>query len=103
VAAVAARLGVTAWQALRRYTRVAHQWTERSRRFHLLLDAYGYDGDRHVFRAVVPDRARVQAGVIRRMADAGEAASIALLRIADLLERSAADVEELPDDFWLRR
>jgi hypothetical protein len=75
---------------------------ERSRRFHLLLDAYGYDGDRRAFRDVVPERARVQAGVIRRTADAGDAASIALLPIAGLLERSAAGVEALPDDFWLR-
>jgi hypothetical protein len=81
----------------------SHDIAGRSRRFHLLLDAYGYGGDRHVFRTVVPKRARVQAGVIRRMADAGDAASISLLPIADLLERSAADVEALPDDFWQRR
>jgi hypothetical protein len=79
-----------------------HDIDRRSRRFHLLLDAYGYDGDRHIFRAVVPERARVQAGVIRRTADAGDPASIALLPIADLLARSATDVEALPDDFWLR-
>jgi len=36
------------------------------------MPAHGYGGDRHVFGAVVPDRARVQAGVIRRMADAGD-------------------------------
>jgi hypothetical protein len=36
------------------------------------------------------------------MADAGDRASVALLPIADLLERSAADVEALPDQFWLR-
>jgi len=72
----------------------------RSRRFHLFLDAYGYDGDRRVFHAVIPERARVHAGVIRRMAAAGDPASRALLPIADLLERSATDVEALPDDFW---
>jgi len=75
----------------------------RARRFHLFLDAYGYDGDRRVFRAVVPERARVQAGVIRRTADAGDPASRALLPIAGLLERSASDVEALPDDFWPAR
>ncbi|WP_426502450.1 phosphotransferase [Dactylosporangium sp. McL0621] len=75
---------------------------ERSRRLHLLLDAYGYDGDRGVFATVVPQRARRQAGVIRRMADAGDPASIALLPIAELLERSATDVESLPDTFWRR-
>jgi thiamine kinase-like enzyme len=75
---------------------------ERSRRLHLLLEAYGYAGDRRVFATVVPQRARRQAGVIRRMADAGDPASIALLPIADLLERSAGDVEALPDAFWVR-
>jgi hypothetical protein len=76
---------------------------ERSRRLHLLLDAYGYDGDRHTFGAVIPQRARRQAGVIRDMAGEGDAASIALLPIAGLLERSATGVEALPDDFWVRR
>ena len=80
----------------------SHDIDERSRRLHLLLDAYRYDGDRHVFRAVVPERARIQAGVIRTMADAGDPASIALLPIADLLERSAANVAALPGSFWLR-
>jgi hypothetical protein len=75
---------------------------ERARRFHLLLDAYGYDGDRKVFGVVVPRRAWRQAEVIRRMADAGDPASIALLGIAELLERSATDVEALPAGFWER-
>jgi hypothetical protein len=79
----------------------SHDRQERSRRLHLLLDAYGYDGDRRVFGAVVPQRARRHAGVIRRMADAGDAASIALLPIAELLERSAIDVQALPDVFWV--
>nr|BFE73598.1 hypothetical protein GCM10020092_068990 [Actinoplanes digitatis] len=35
-----------------------HDPRERSRRLHLLLDAYGYDGDRRGFGAVVPQRAR---------------------------------------------
>jgi hypothetical protein len=35
---------------------------ERSRRFHLLLDAYGFEGDREVFGSVLPQRARRQAG-----------------------------------------
>jgi hypothetical protein len=74
---------------------------ERSRRLHLLLDAYGYDGDRSVFGSVVPQRARRQAAVIRRMAGAGDAASIALQPIADLLERSAVEVETLPETFWI--
>jgi hypothetical protein len=36
------------------------------------------------------------------MADAGDKASIALLPIAELLERSAIDVETLPNDFWMQ-
>jgi hypothetical protein len=79
-----------------------HDVYERSRRFHLLLDAYDYEGDRRVFATVVPQRARRQAGVIRSMADAGDAASIALLGVAEMLERSATDVEALPDGFWAR-
>jgi hypothetical protein len=75
---------------------------ERSRRFHLLLDAYGFEGDRAVFGSAVPQRARRQAGVIRRAAAAGDPASGALLPIAGLLESSAADAEALPRDFWLR-
>jgi hypothetical protein len=74
---------------------------ERSRRFHLFLDAYGYDDDRHTFGVVVPRRARRQAGVIRDGAEAGDPIGIALLHIADILERSASDVEALPDDFWV--
>jgi hypothetical protein len=73
---------------------------DRSRRLHLLLDAYGYDGDRPAFGPVVVQRARRQAGVIRAMAEAGDPASIALLPIADRLEQSAAHVETLPADFW---
>jgi hypothetical protein len=79
---------------------LGHDLAERSRRLHLLLDAYGYDGDRAAFAVVIPERARRQADVIRRAADAGDPASIALRPIADLLERSAASVESLPDDFW---
>ncbi|MFY1627501.1 phosphotransferase [Micromonospora sp. WMMD735] len=75
---------------------------ERARRLRLLLDAYGYEGDRGGFAAAVPQRARRQAGVIRHLADAGDAAATALLPIAALLERSATDVEALPATFWMR-
>ena len=61
-----------------------------------------FDIDREVFRSVVPQRARRQAGVIRRLAAAGDPACVALLPIAGLLESSAVDVEALPRDFWLR-
>jgi hypothetical protein len=74
---------------------------DRSRRLQLLLDEYGYDGDRHAFGAVVVQRARHQAAVMRRMADDGDRAAIALLPIAGLLERSASEVEALPDTFWV--
>ncbi|GIM90559.1 phosphotransferase [Paractinoplanes toevensis] len=72
----------------------------RSRRLHLLLDAYGYDGDRQVFAEAVPKRARRQATVIRQMAGGGDPAATALLPIAALLEKAATDVEGLPGDFW---
>jgi hypothetical protein len=73
---------------------------ERSRRLHLLLDNYRYDSDRRAFGAVIVQRARRQAGVIRRMAEAGDRASIALLPIATRLEQAASYVEALPGDFW---
>ncbi|GAA2856943.1 trifolitoxin immunity protein [Actinoplanes cyaneus] len=73
---------------------------DRSRRLHLLLDAYGYEGDRREFGAVIVRRARRQAGVMRQMADAGDPAAIALLPVAAHLERSATNVEALPDSFW---
>jgi hypothetical protein len=77
-----------------------HDASERSRRLHLLLDAYRYDGDRRAFAAVIAERARRQAGVIRSMAQAGDRAATALLPIAARLERAASYVEALPDDFW---
>jgi aminoglycoside phosphotransferase (APT) family kinase protein len=73
---------------------------DRSRRLHLLLDAYRYDGDRRAFGAVIVRRARRQAGVIRSMAEAGDRAAIALLPIASRLEQSASYAEALPGDFW---
>ena len=80
----------------------SHDVRDRSRRFHLLLDAYRYDSDRQAFGAVIVQRARRQAGVIRGMAEAGDRAAIALLPIAGHLERSASYVEALPGDFWTR-
>ncbi|HEY7177490.1 MAG TPA: phosphotransferase [Micromonosporaceae bacterium] len=78
----------------------SHDVTDLSRRLHLLLDAYRYDGDRRAFGAAVVQRARRQAGVIRSMADAGEPTATALLPIARVLEQSASYVEALPVDFW---
>jgi hypothetical protein len=79
----------------------SHEVRDRSRRLHLLLDAYRYDSDRRAFGTVTARRARRQAGVIRAMADAGDRASIALLPIASRPEQqSASHVEALPVDFW---
>ncbi|HEU0239643.1 MAG TPA: phosphotransferase [Micromonosporaceae bacterium] len=77
-----------------------HDARDRSRRLHLLLDAYRYDGDRRAFGAAIVRRARRQAGVIRGMAEAGDSAAIALLPIASRLEQSASYVGVLPDFFW---
>ena len=74
--------------------------TDRSRRLQLFLDSYRYDGDRRVFGAVIVQRARRQAKVIRDLAEAGDPAAIALLPIADRLEHAASYVEVLPPDFW---
>jgi hypothetical protein len=79
----------------------SHDVRDRSRRLHLLLDAYRYDGDRRGFGAVIVRRARRQAGVIRSMADAGDRAAIALLPIASRLAQSASYVEALPGDLWM--
>ncbi|MFW3173085.1 phosphotransferase [Geodermatophilus sp. CPCC 206100] len=70
------------------------------RRLHALLDAYGFDGDRRAFGAVVATRARVNAEVVRRLAGGGDPVFVALRRQADDLERSARRVEELPASFW---
>jgi Ser/Thr protein kinase RdoA (MazF antagonist) len=79
-----------------------HDSTDRSRRLHLLLDAYGYDGDRHAFGAAIVQRARRQVTVMREMAEDGDRAAIALLPVAGYIEQSASDVDALPRDFWVR-
>jgi hypothetical protein len=77
-----------------------HDFSGRSRRLHLLLDAYGYDADRRAFGAVIVQRARRQAAAIRQMADGGDPAAITLLFVADAFEGAASDVEAQPDGFW---
>jgi hypothetical protein len=77
-----------------------HDFDGRSRRLHLLLDAYGYDGDRHGFGAVIMQRARRQAAAIRRMADSGDPAAAGVLFVAGYFESAASDVEALPNAFW---
>ncbi|MET0493230.1 MAG: phosphotransferase [Actinoplanes sp.] len=79
-----------------------HDTADRSRRLHLLLDAYGWDGDRHAFGAAVVHRARHQVRGMRRMAEAGDRAAIGLLPVAGYIEQSATDIEAFPDDFWVR-
>lgn len=73
---------------------------DRSRRLHVLLDAYGYPGDRAAFGAEVAARARINAAAIHRMAAGGEPIYQALLPHAAELERAAVEVEELPAAFW---
>jgi hypothetical protein len=74
----------------------------RSRRLHILLDAYGYDGDRRAFADVLVQRARRQTAVTRHWAAQGHQGAVALLPIADNIDRGASEIETLPDDFWTR-
>jgi hypothetical protein len=68
------------------------RFDDRARRLDLLLDAYGYDGDRVAFRGAVAHRARVNASVIRRRAE-GDPVYRALLTQAEDLEQAALEVE----------
>ncbi|ATL26000.1 phosphotransferase [Streptomyces formicae] len=73
---------------------------DRSRRLRLLLDAYGYEGDRAAFGTVVATRARTNAEVIRRMAADGDPVYTALEPVAAELEQAAREVGRLPASFW---
>lgn len=77
-----------------------HDFDDRSRRLHLLLDAYRYDADRKAFGAAVVERAQGHAAAIRQMAEDGDAAAAGLLFVAEFLESAAAEVEALPSEFW---
>jgi hypothetical protein len=77
-----------------------HDFDGRSRRLHVLLDAYGYDADRQEFGAVVVQRARRQAAVIRQMEESGDPAATRVVFVAEYLESAASDVEALPNEFW---
>ncbi|GAA1524259.1 hypothetical protein GCM10009678_01870 [Actinomadura kijaniata] len=70
---------------------------DRSRRLHLLLDAYGYDGDRTVLRAALLDRIRRQSAVQRAMADDGHPH---MRSFAEDLDQAAAEIAALPASFW---
>ena len=72
----------------------------RPRRFHLLLDAYGYTGDRTAIRDAIIGRAERNVAMIRQLADGGEPVFQRMLPWAAYLERSGHEVAELPDEFW---
>jgi hypothetical protein len=73
---------------------------DRRRRFDLLLDAYGYTGDRTAVRDAIIGRVERNVAVIRQLADGGEQAFKSMLPWAAELERSGHEVAELPHEFW---
>src|SRR3989442_1589027 len=73
---------------------------DRRRRFHLLLDAYGYTGDRTAIRDAIIGRVERNVAMIRQFADGGEPTFQRMLPWAADLERSGNEVAELPDEFW---
>src|SRR2546423_1767648 len=73
---------------------------DRHRRFHLLLDAYGYTGDRTAIRDAIIGRVERNVAMIRQFADGGEPTFQRMLPWAADLERSGNEVAELPDEFW---
>jgi hypothetical protein len=74
--------------------------SERHRRLHLFLDAYGYTGDRGAIRDAIIGRVERNVAMIREWADGGEPTFQRMLPWAADLERSGAEVAELPDEFW---
>jgi Phosphotransferase enzyme family len=74
----------------------------RRRRFHLLLDAYGYAGDRTAIRHAIIRRVESNVALIRQLAGDGEPVFQRMLPWAADLERSGIEVAELPDEFWQR-
>jgi hypothetical protein len=78
---------------------LGHTDTEgRARRLHLLLDAYGYDGDRVRFPAHVADRARLQATIIRRLAGTGNPTYVAMEPLATEFDDVAAHLTSTTDE-----
>jgi hypothetical protein len=75
---------------------------ERRRRFHLLLDGYGYTGDPTAIRDAIIGRVERNVAMIRQFADGGEPTFQRMLPWAADLERSGNEVAELPDEFWQR-
>lgn len=75
---------------------------DRRRRCHLLLDAYGYTGDRTAVRDAILGRVERNVAVIRELAETGAPVFQAMLPWAADLEQSGAEVAELPAEFWQR-
>jgi hypothetical protein len=73
---------------------------DRSRRFHLLLDAYGYAGGRTAIRDAIIGRVERNVAIIRQLAEGDEPVFQRQLPWAALLERSGNEVAGLPDEFW---
>ena len=71
---------------------------DRARRLHLLLDAYGYDGDRARFPAHVADRARLQATIIRRLAGTGNPTYVAMEPLAAECDGVVAHLTSTTDE-----
>jgi hypothetical protein len=73
---------------------------DRRRRFHLLLDAYGYTGDRTAVRDALLARVEINVAMIHELAATGEPVFQRMLPWAADLERSGDEVAKLPDEFW---
>jgi hypothetical protein len=75
---------------------------DRRRRLHLLLDAYGYTGDRDAIRDAIIGRVERNVAMIRHLASGGEPAFQRMLPWAGNLERAGTETAGLPAEFWRR-
>ena len=73
---------------------------DQSRRFRLLLDAYGYAGGRTAIRDAIIGRVERNVAMIRQLADGGEPTFQRMLPWAADLEQSGNEAAQLPDEFW---
>jgi hypothetical protein len=74
--------------------------SDRRRRFHMFLDAYGYTSDRSAIRTAIIGRVERNVAKIRQLADGGEPVFKRQLPWAADLELSGNEVAELPGEFW---
>jgi hypothetical protein len=74
--------------------------SDRHRRFHLFLDAYGYTGDRGAVRDAILGRVERNVAVIRELAGGGAPTFQRMLPWAADLEQSGDEVAALPAAFW---